>query len=102
VSVPVAVWDVRDPAWQDGWQPRLAWIRDHGLPAAQIYRIEFYQSGDGPRARIFCYALDSDDRKYWAAGHTRDPHDHSGCGPAREEPRLIVLPDLPPAGLRTG
>lgn len=97
---PVAVWDVRDFDWWRNWKLKSAWLQEQGLPADSMYRAEFYLI-DGPCARIFCHALNGDGRKYPAPGHEPgEPHDHAACRPAEEEPRMVLLSDLPPAELR--
>jgi hypothetical protein len=50
---------------------------------------------DAPSVRIFCYALNDDGKRHWAPGHDRD-----ACGVAREEPRDVLLDELPPPELR--
>jgi hypothetical protein len=97
VTEPVAVWDAREDRWRDHWEARRNWLRAAGLPS-MMYRVEF-RDGDPPSGRIFCYALDADDRRHWAPGHVAGPHDHDACDVAREEPRDVLLHDLPPREL---
>lgn len=97
---PLAVWDVHDFGWWRNWKLKSAWLKEHGLPGNSMYRAEFYLI-DGPCARIFCYALNSDGRKHFAPGHKPgEPHDHDACRIAEEEPRMVPLSSLPPAELR--
>ena len=97
---PLAVWDCNQPEWWHNRELKTAWLAEHGLPGHSMYRAEFYLI-DGPCARIFCYALNDEGRKHFAPGHKPgEPHDHDSCRIAEEEPRMVLLPDLPPAGLR--
>ena len=70
------------------------WLGNQGLPVDQMYRAEFLVI-DAPCARIFCYALNEDGRKYCTA-HPQEPHDHT---PAVEPPRIVPLSALPPREL---
>lgn len=95
---PVAVWDVGEPEWRRHLKAKSAWLREQGLPVDVMYRAEFYLAG-GPCARIFCFALNGDGRKY-LLGHVQGEHDHEACQVAREEPRMVPLTELPPPELR--
>jgi len=97
---PVAVWDVRDDAWRRDREAKTGWLKGHSLPAGQMYRAEFYLL-DAPFARIFCYALNDEGRVHLNRHHVPgEPHDHSLCEIAREEPRDVLLSELPPPELR--
>jgi hypothetical protein len=96
---PLITWDVRYPGWQNGpREARAQWLKTAGLPVSQIYRAEF-SGGSKPSARIFCYKLNGQNRKYWAPGHIRGAHDHDACHPAFEEPRDVPIDTLPPREL---
>jgi hypothetical protein len=97
---PVAVWDARDRAWRRRGEARSQWLRGEGLPVDQMFRAEFLLI-DAPCARIFCYALNEDGRRY-IEGHSRDPHDHDACEAATEPPRIVPLSTLPPRELLDG
>jgi hypothetical protein len=86
---PLAVWDARERGWPHGHEAKSRWLREQGLPADQMYRIEFLLT-DTPSARIFCFALNKDGRKYL------DPDKRSA---AIEPPRIIALTGLPPRKL---
>lgn len=100
---PIAVWDCREkPIWE--WDPglwgaRAHWLFSHGLPARQIYRVEFYLI-DGPTARYYAYHLNDAGDRHWETRH--DPatctHDHT-CGPCVLPPADAALPALPPDDL---
>jgi hypothetical protein len=96
--VPLAVWDVREDGRQQHWKARSDWLRDAGLPRDVMYRVEFWLL-DCPFARIFCYELNAEGRKYWAPDHVREPHDHDACHSAFEKPRDVLLGALPPREL---
>lgn len=100
----VAVWDASDPGWLKRHAVRSRWLREHGLPADQMYRAEFFQDSGGVLSvRIFCYALNSEGRKYLGPEHNpQREHDHEACAPAKEPPRTIPLSELPPASLLAG
>jgi hypothetical protein len=94
---PLTVWDVRSDPWWDRYRERQRWLDEHGLPAWKMYRVEFWLV-DAPFALIFCYALNETGfpRRIPCPG---GPHDHPGCGLAREEPRTVPLADFPPRDL---
>ncbi len=96
-TAPVAVWDVHDRDWRYARETKSRWLREQGLPVDQMYRIEFLLT-DPPSARIFCFALNEDGRRY-IDGHSQDPHDHKA---ATEPPRIVPLNSLPPRGLLDG
>jgi hypothetical protein len=86
---PLAVWDSREKSWLPYRPERTAWLEEHGLPADDIYRIEFYLL-DGPSARLFCFHVNDEGRRIY---------DDSRDGPAVEKPRDVPLSDLPPPDL---
>lgn len=103
---PLAVWDVGEAQWWHNWEVKSQWLREHGLPVNEMYRIEFLP-GEPPQARIFCYVLNEDGRKHWNENHAayladRSDHDHSLCDVTREPPRIVPLSELPPLDLRSG
>jgi hypothetical protein len=85
---PAVVWDAGERAWLRDRKAKSAWLEERGFPVNQMYRAEFYLI-DAPFARIFCYALNDNGRK------------HGFCGSiVREEPRDVLLDELPPTELR--
>lgn len=101
--MPVAVWDVREKSWLSWSRPeRSAWLRDHRLPADDMYRAEFYLI-DAPFARVFCYHRNEQGNRHWNDAH--DPyrvHDHGACEPATVPPCDVLLDELPPPELLGG
>jgi hypothetical protein len=95
---PIAVWDTRDADWPNDREVKSRWLRDRGLPVDEMYRAEFF-GGDVPSARIFCYALDQDGRRYLNGHDPRRAHDHDKCAVATEPPRIVPLSGLPPREL---
>lgn len=89
-GAPLAVWDVREPGWR-----RLAaagaceWAIEHlGQDAAnRTYRIEFRRADGAPCAALYQFAVNEDGRKV---------HDPAIAGPARAEPVVQMLDELPP------
>jgi hypothetical protein len=100
MTMPVAVWDTRNPNWRYRREEKSRWLREQGLPADEMFRAEFPLDG-APYARIFCYALNEDGRRYMD-GHSQDPHDHAACTAAAEPPRIVPLNGLPPRELLGG
>jgi hypothetical protein len=97
-TTPLAVWDVREASWFGALRPaRAAWLEEHGLPALDLYRVEFY--ADGPAARLFCFHRNAEGHRHWNDAHVPSPHDHDACGRAVEEPRAVPLSELPPPDL---
>ncbi len=86
---PLAVWDSREKSWLPYQPARTAWLKEHGLPADDMYRAEFYLL-DGPSARLFCFHINDEGQR-----HLNDAHD----GPAVEKPRDVLLSELPPHDL---
>jgi len=96
---PLATWDVREKSWQFWARPqRSTWLYDHGLPADDMYRCEFYLI-DAPFARIFCYHRDEQGNWHCNGAHGDGPHGHGDCEPATESPRDVLLNELPPPEL---
>lgn len=89
---PLATWDAEaKPGFHDWphWREASEWVTDHGLEPVYIYRIEFYLV-DTPFAKVFRYATENSNILYDAAAN----------GPARLDPVIVVLPELPPPHLR--
>jgi hypothetical protein len=86
-TAPVAVWDVHDRGWQYAREAKSRWLREQGLPADRMFRVEFFLI-DMPCARISCYALNGAGARY------RD-----GSRAATEPPRMVALTGLPPREL---
>ena len=103
-DAPVAIWDCRDAAWRHRAEEKSAWITSAIPGARYIYRAEFYLLGGSPFARISCYAANEDGKQHWNEHHMANlgqPHDHTQCHAAREQPRIVPLTDLPPPELRS-
>jgi len=95
---PVAVWDCGQPEWWHDREAKTAWLKAHGLPAL-MYRAEFHD--DPPRAVIYCYARNSEGRRHFTHPPGEcTPEAHGPQCVAREEPRTVLLSELPPAELR--
>ena len=96
---PLAVWDVREKPWWKLRPDKTAWLQAHELPADEMYRAEFYLL-DAPFARVFCYHRNEQGRRHWNDAHDPcQPHDHDACAVAVEEPRDMILCELPPPEL---
>lgn len=95
----IAVWDCGEPGWwDDRREARAAWVAAQGLPVTSVYRVEFHD--DPPRARFFCYALNAEGRRHFTHAPGDCTPEHGTHCVAREEPRMLALAALPPAGLR--
>lgn len=87
---PLATWDARTPEWLDEhFMERITWASEHIPERDVVYRLEFYVF-DSPFAVAHRY-------KRHAAG--RAYHDPDLDGPARDEPVIVPLTELPPPHL---
>jgi hypothetical protein len=84
----LAAWDARDAGWPYRRQEKTDWLTAQGLPADEMYRIEFFLA-DMPCARIFCYHLNEDGRRHLDEERIASV----------EPPRMVPLTGLPPREL---
>lgn len=99
ITGPAAIWDCGEDAWWANREEKAAWLKEQGLPLMMMYRAEFYDSP--PRAVIFCYAVDGKGQRHFThAPGACTPEEHGSHCVAREEPRTVMLSELPPAELR--
>lgn len=91
LPAPLAVWDAGDPLNCQPdvprWLESAEWAGEHIPRADATYRIDFYLI-DAPFAVVHRYKLSETGRKYCVSGE-----------PAREEPVIVPLAELPPARL---
>lgn len=88
-AAPLLAWDCRDPGYRPIHDRAAKWLSDHGIDPCGAYRVEFYLV-DTPFARVFPYAESEAGWRYW---------DPATGDAAVGEPRTVLLPALPPAGL---
>ena len=87
---PLAVWDsVSEYGFAAVTVARGEWARRHLGDPAFIYRVEIYLL-DSPFAVVHSYARNANGYKY---------HDPDEDGPAKLEPVVVPLDELPPAHL---
>jgi len=85
-ALRIGAWDTREKSWKNAPHAAITdWLRNHGLPAESIYRIEFYAATTG-WARVFTYHRDEKGQRYYNADHT---------GAAVNEPYDTDLWELP-------
>src|SRR5215813_8659234 len=100
VTEPLATWDSREKSWIGPQrEARTQWLRDHGLPADNMYRVEFYLAG-APFVRVFTYKRNERGRRYLEnhpAGGA--PHDHDLCEVAVNPAYDEATWELPPEDL---
>ncbi len=84
---PLAVWDAKDRLPPTRVEAKAAWLRKHGIDPDILYRVEFYQPpGEAPFARLFAYHLNGEGRRHL---------DRPGGEPVVEEPRDVLISELP-------
>jgi hypothetical protein len=89
-GTPLATWDVHDTRWWDRFKERSTWLKEHGLPANEMYRCEFFLI-DAPFARIFMYERNAQGRVLLMP----DPG-WSCWQPVCANPHDVPLDSLPP------
>lgn len=95
----VTAWDCREDEWWNEREAKTEWLRSHALPFQWAYRMEFYDAP--PRVKVFCYAPDAQGKRHHVhAPGDCTPEKHGPDCVARDEPRELMLAQLPPVALR--